>query len=422
MNKRALRRSFCWFVVLVLPLVLILGVLPCAAEQSYSLQALIDKTVNDGVITIDNLTFSAFQIDPQYTFAFSPEGDLITPEASFFTVEPVGRGTSSPGLKFTPDSNFSVEGQSTCTSCLPLPFVQTITFSYQVHAAEGSGLIEGNVLILKPGTVEAAGDLAGAKVEDRGDPLDSTHYLAVMRETQESDSPGIYINTDTLRAETEFPPQATVSPRITVALSVSLPGGKASIQSFEHKVSLAPVEGSPIANAGPDQAVFDQVSLDGSKSSPTDAEYQWDLYKQVEGGLELFASAPSGVQATFTDLVNGFYEARLTVTNSGVSAVDTAIIAAAGPSGGGTEPEIQKNGELNLWDFTLKKYKYCKWSTARMVGTFDLPDDFEFYRGDDLVGKVTIQLNRGEEPLVVMSDDIKLKVRNWKYKMEISRH
>jgi hypothetical protein len=57
-----------------------------------------------------------------------------------------------------------------------------------------------------------------------------------------------------------------------------------------------------------------------------------------------------------------------------------------------------------------------------MVGTFDLPDDFEFYRGDDLVGKVTIQLNRGEEPLVVMSDDIKLKVRNWKYKMEISRH
>ena len=142
-----------------------------------------------------------------------------------------------------------------------------------------------------------------------------------------------------------------------------------------------------------------------------------------ENGWEPLPSVPPGEHAEFTNLVNGFYEARLTVTNSqGVSAVDTAIIAAAGPSGGGTEPEIQKNGELNLWDFTLKKYKYCKWSTARMVGTFDLPDDFEFYRGDDLVGKVTIQLNRGEEPLVVMSDDIKLKVRNWKYKMEISRH
>ena len=119
--------------------------------------------------------------------------------------------------------------------------------------------------------------------------------------------------------------------------------------------------------------------------------------------------------------MNGFYEARLTVTNSqGVSAVDTAIIAAAGPADAGTEPGTQENAELNLWDFTLKKYRYCKWSTARMVGTFDLPDDLEFNRGEDLVGKVTVQLNRGEEPLVVMSDDIKLKVSNWRYKMEIS--
>ena len=59
------------------------------------------------------------------------------------------------------------------------------------------------------------------------------------------------------------------------------------------------------------------------------------------------------------------------------------------------------------------------WSTARVIGTFDLRDDFEFNRGDDMVGKVTIQLNRGDEPLVVMSDDIKLRVKKWKYKSVI---
>ena len=125
----------------------------------------------------------------------------------------------------------------------------------------------------------------------------------------------------------------------------------------------------------------------------------------------------------FTNLVYGIYEARLTVTNAqGVSAGDTALIAAAGPSGGGTELGIPENAELNLWDFTLKKYKFCKWSSARLLGTFNLPDDLEFHRGDDLVGKVTIQLNRAGEPLVVMSDDIKLNVSNWRYKLEISKH
>ena len=127
------------------------------------------------------------------------------------------------------------------------------------------------------------------------------------------------------------------------------------------------------------------------------------------------------VKATFTGLAYGLYVAKLTVTASGVSAVDTALIAAAGSSGGGTEPGIPKT-ELNLWDFSLKKYKYCKWSTARMVGTFNLPDDVEFHRGDDLVGIVTIQLNRAGEPVVVMSDDIKLNVSNWRYKLEISKH
>ena len=57
-----------------------------------------------------------------------------------------------------------------------------------------------------------------------------------------------------------------------------------------------------------------------------------------------------------------------------------------------------------------------------MLGTFDLPDGFEFKRGDDLVGKVTVEINSGEEPVIVMSDDLKLKVKNWKYKSVIRGH
>jgi hypothetical protein len=57
MQEKAIGRSFCWFIVLVLPLVLILGVLPCAAEETYTLQDLI---ANGTVIHIDNLEFSNF--------------------------------------------------------------------------------------------------------------------------------------------------------------------------------------------------------------------------------------------------------------------------------------------------------------------------------------------------------------------------
>jgi hypothetical protein len=411
MEKRAFRSKLCRSIVLLLPIILVLGVLPCEAQEPPTLQDLIDgKTIQ-----VDNLTFSGFKLDGQ-PFSY-PTGD--EPQAADITVEVVGRGTTAPGLKFTPNFQVAVEpGSGTARF-----FLKTISFSYQVNADEGSGLIKGSVLILNPGTVEAAGDYAAAKVEDRGDPLSSSDYLAVMRETQESDSSGVYIITDTLQAETEFPPQATVSPSITVGLSVYHPGGKASIESFEHRLSLVPPEGRPVANAGPDQTVADLAKLDGSKSDDPDGQIVTYLWKLKHRENSEFDREAVGSTPEVSDLEPGFYDVELMVTdNDEYTATDTMLLAASGPSGAGTEPKIQENAELNLWNFELKKYKYCKWSTARMLGTFDLPDDFEFNRGDDLVGKVTVQINRGEEPLVVMSDDLKLKVKNWKYKSVIHGH
>jgi hypothetical protein len=264
---------------------------------------------------------------------------------------------------------------------------------------------------LYPGILESSSGTASATVQDG--------KLEVKRELYWLPLGGPQAVLERLDITT-FSGQATVSPNILVALYIKNEGDQASIEAFEQRLSIDPADGRPVANAGPDQAVFDQVSLDGSGSSPTDAKYKWELYRKDGDDLVPFGPPQPGVQTTFSSLENGFYEAKLTLTNSEeVSAVDTAIIAAAGPSGVGTDPGIQENAELNLWSFKLKKYKYCNWSIARMLGTFDLPDDFEFNSGDDLVGKVTIQVNRGEKPLVVMSDDIKLKVRKWKYKSEI---
>jgi hypothetical protein len=405
MEKRALGRSFCWFTVLVLPLVFILGVLPCGAEETYNLKDLID---NNKSIPVDNLTFSAFNCD--YKNAH-PKPDQTIPQPEDITVEAVGQGTTAPGLKFTPNFRLAVQPGPDTTYA----FAKQIGLSYQVNAAEGSSLIAASTLILNPGTVEPEGEYAYISVQDQVGEIQNFVHRSKIWDTPSA----AYMIKETLRLEANLSPTSAVSPRIFAALSVRSPGGEASIESFEQRFSLAPAPGAPIADAGPDLTVADVANLDGSKSDDSDGQimsYVWKLKYRENSTFDREAKEPT---PEVSNLEPGFYDVELTVTDDdGYTATDTMLLAASGPSGVGTEPEIQE-AELNLWRFKLKKYKYCNWSIARMLGTFDLPDDFEFNSGDDLVGKVTIQVNRGEKPLVVMSDDIKLKVRKWKYKSEI---
>lgn len=406
MQEKAIGRSFCWFIVLVLPLVLILGVLPCAAEETYTLQDLI---ANGTVIHIDNLEFSNFA--EQYFYPV----DLVR-HYEEIDVEIVGACTDSPGLRFTPkpdSTEWSRDVQGT----------QYVVLSYDVKVIDGSPMIIGSRLILEPGNVVAVdpvGSFSIAKVEDKGT-VGPNDKFWVQRHNAVGSS-GVNIIEDTLQGESEFLGKAMVSPDLFVALSLTSPEGEAAIQSFEHRV-LLPVEGRPIANAGFDLAVADVANLDGSKSSDPDGQlisYSWKLKHREDPNFDREAV---GSTPEVSDLEPGFYDVELMVTdNEGYTAMDTMLLAASGPSGAGTEPGTQENAELNLWRFELKKYKYCKWSIARMLGTFDLPDDFKFHRGDDLVGKVTVQINRGKQPLIVMSDDLKLKAKNWRYKSVIRSH
>jgi hypothetical protein len=397
MEKNVLKARLLWSSIVILIAVLGIAAFPCLAEEPINLQQLL---FDGQSIQVDNLRFENFTPGPNTLHDASDYENI--------SVQKVGAGTLNPGLKFIPDPDSSPP----IWSPKEPGRTKRLVFSYEVNTVDPSSLITGSSLTLYPGILESSSGTASATVQDG--------KLEVKRELYWLPLGGPQAVSERLEDITTFSGQATVSPNIIVALYIKNEGDQASIEAFEQRLSIDPADGRPVANAGPDQAVFDQVSLDGSGSSPTDAKYKWELYRKDGDDLVPFGPPQPGVQTTFSSLENGFYEAKLTLTNSEeVSAVDTAIIAAAGPSGVGTDPGIQENAELNLWSFKLKKYKYCNWSIARMLGTFDLPDDFEFNRGDDLVGKVTIQVNRGEEPLVVMSDDIKLKVRKWKYKSEI---
>ncbi|MCG6917587.1 MAG: PKD domain-containing protein [Deltaproteobacteria bacterium] len=410
MEKTALKRSFWKLIVLVLPLVLILGVLPCEAQQLYNLQDLID---NSTPIPVDNLIFSGFEVD--YSSASQGETE---PQAANITVEPIGQGTTAPGLKFTPIFHLEVPSDPAA----PYLSAKGIALRYQVTAAAGSGLIAGSTLILNPGTLEPEGEYAYIFVEDMVGEIHNSVYRSKSWDTPSAE----YMLKETLRVETNITPASAVPHNIFVGLQVRRPGGEASIESFEQRFSLASAPGTPIADAGPDLIVADAAKLDGSKSQDPDgqiASYSWKLKHRENPEFDREIADLLVPEVEVADLNPGFYDVELTVRdNEGYMATDSTLLAVSGPAGTGTEPKIEENAELNLWHFELKKYKYCRWSVGRMLGTFDLPDDFKFNRGDDLVGKVTIQLNRGDEPLVVMSDDIKLRVKKWKYKSVIEGH
>ncbi len=90
----------------------------------------------------------------------------------------------------------------------------------------------------------------------------------------------------------------------------------------------------PYANAGPDQIVFDEITLDGSLSDPGGtplSSYQWQLQHREDPAFDRTAN---GVNPIVSDLKKGFYDVTLTVTDDeGKSAVDNMFFSATGLKG-----------------------------------------------------------------------------------------
>ncbi len=90
----------------------------------------------------------------------------------------------------------------------------------------------------------------------------------------------------------------------------------------------------PAANAGPDQIVYDEITLDGSQSSHPDGEpmsYLWQLDHRENSG---FNRTATGINPTIFDLNRGFYDVTLIVEDdAGRTSTDQMLFSATGPKG-----------------------------------------------------------------------------------------
>jgi hypothetical protein len=97
--------------------------------------------------------------------------------------------------------------------------------------------------------------------------------------------------------------------------------------------SFAEVLAAPVADAGPDQVVFDEVTLDGNGSSDPDGTIiliEWLLIHNQDPALNKIKLAFEPV-VTVTELSPGFYSVILTVTNDvDLKNSDVMSLAAAG--------------------------------------------------------------------------------------------
>ncbi len=105
------------------------------------------------------------------------------------------------------------------------------------------------------------------------------------------------------------------------------------------------VNTQPIANAGPDQIVFNAITLDGSQSSDQEDDlliYSWAVTNKKN------ATAPeiySGSLVTINNLQAGFYNEILTVTyTDSLSDTSPMIFIATGTVAG----DINADGKIGL--------------------------------------------------------------------------
>jgi len=93
--------------------------------------------------------------------------------------------------------------------------------------------------------------------------------------------------------------------------------------------SLSP----PVANAGLDQAIFNEATLDGSQSYDEDGTieyYDWVLQHRENPG---YVRTAEGVSPTIPDLAPGFYDVTLIVAdNDGATDTDAMLLAVSGES------------------------------------------------------------------------------------------
>jgi len=105
----------------------------------------------------------------------------------------------------------------------------------------------------------------------------------------------------------------------------------------------------PSAEAGPDQIVFDEITLDGSLSNHPAGQiisYQWQLTHRENTD---FNRTAAGINPTVSNLKRGFYDVSLVVEDSqGKTGSDQMFISAYGPKG-----DFDFDGDVDGYDLSI---------------------------------------------------------------------
>lgn len=134
-------------------------------------------------------------------------------------------------------------------------------------------------------------------------------------------------STAVLNNSTTVQPTFTVDRPGTYTVQLIVNDGK--VDSSPSRMSVTTLNSPPVANAGPDQTVFQTttVRLDGSKSTDVDGDpltYKWSLIS-VPPGSAAQLSDPTAVKPTFVADVKGTYIAQLIVNDGHVDSPPSSV-------------------------------------------------------------------------------------------------
>jgi hypothetical protein len=201
-------------------------------------------------------------------------------------------------------------------------------------------------------------------------------------------------------------------------------GGSMSADSV--KVVVVPqVNEPPVAEAGPDQIVFDRVVLDGSGSKDSEGgalEYLWEIDSGEEGvRVPLAAGSPVEVGSQLLQpYIGKIVKILLTVKDQyGASSSDTMLLAVAGPVAIPEPEPVEPNAKLFLHHFNISQFDRWDKKTAGFYGAIEMPEDLQdlnLEKGDVVDARVTIELfdvpQEGET--FTASGEAQLKVKKWR--------
>ena len=397
--------QFFRLMLVILVAAFSLGVLPFSARaQTYSLADLID---NNLTIQAGSLTFSNFGF-----FSFAPFA--VPADYAGFFVDIVDQDGPQPGLKIRANNQLSVKSSIVAT--------QATLLSYNVTDANGS--ILGSSVLLVPSCV-ASGSQSLVNVTEDISIASGSHPLSSLPVFRKVFPDKVE---EQLLAEEDFSssPQASLDIRTMIIIEVRPNGGgnelgQAALCAIEQKFKLADTR----ADAGPDQVVKETAILDGSGSEGNGLTYEWNLIPRDPSALEITPEPVMNPRLEVEGLAKGLYDVTLSVTDeNGLVDTDTMLLAAAGAceDQGGSLPPV--NDKLHLWNFKIKKYKFCNWAFARVYGTVDVSDlPLEHFEDEDgLEARVFLQLVDSNGKIVrEVSDGTAVEIKNRRYKYVIRK-